>query len=148
MEKRRPNPSLVKASEIAPEPISWLWKHLLARGKFHIIASAPGGGTTTIYLSFAAINSSRGTWPDGTRAKPGNVLIWTSEDGHADTIVPRLTRMGADLDRIFIVLGQLEAIGKMRAFNPSTDMDSLREKAATIPGGRRTVSPHHRTNSF
>ncbi|MDQ6704189.1 MAG: AAA family ATPase, partial [Pseudomonadota bacterium] len=126
---------LIKASEIEPEPISWVWKHWLARGKLHIIAGAPGGGKTTIYLSFAAIISSGAIWPDGTRAKAGNVLIWTSEDGHADTIIPRLTRMGADLDRIFVVRSQREANGKTRAFNPSTDMESLREKAATISQG-------------
>jgi putative DNA primase/helicase len=126
---------LIRASEITPEPISWLWKYWLARGKLHIIAGAPGGGKTTIYLSFAAIISSGGTWPDGTRAQAGNVLIWTSEDGCADTIIPRLMRMDADLDRIFIVRSHREANGKTRTFNPSTDMESLREKAATISGG-------------
>jgi putative DNA primase/helicase len=134
-DRLKPETFLVKASEIVPEPIAWLWKYWLARGKLHIIAGAPGGGKTTIYLSFAAIISSGATWPDGTRAQPGNVLIWTSEDGHADTIIPRLTRMGANLDRIFIVRSQREANGKTRAFNPSTDMASLREKAATISGG-------------
>jgi putative DNA primase/helicase len=133
--EQRQETFLVRASEIKPQPISWLWKYWLARGKLHIIAGAPGGGKTTIYLSFAAIISSGGTWPDGTRAAVGNVLIWTSEDGHADTIIPRLMRMGANLDRIFIVKGQCDAKGKARPFNPATDMDSLREKAATIPGG-------------
>jgi putative DNA primase/helicase len=41
----------------------------------------------------------------------------------------------ADLGRIFIVRSQREANGKTRAFNPATDMESLREKAATISGG-------------
>jgi putative DNA primase/helicase len=121
---------LIKASEIAPEPIAWLWKYWLARGKLHIIAGAPGTGKTTIYLAFAAIITSGGTWPDGTRAAAGNVLIWTSEDGHADTIIPRLMRMDADLGRVFIIRGHRDAKGKQRPFNPATDMDSLRAKAA------------------
>jgi putative DNA primase/helicase len=134
-EAGKPETFLVKASEIKPEPLSWVWKYWLARGKLHIIAGAPGGGKTTAYLSFAAIISSGGTWPDGTRATAGNVLIWTGEDGHADTIIPRLIRMGADLRRIFIVRSHREANGKTRAFNPAIDMESLREKAATIEGG-------------
>jgi len=134
-EAQKPETLLAKASEIEPEIIAWIWRYWLARGKLHIIAGAPGSGKTTIYLSFAAIISSGGTWPDGTHSKIGNVLIWTGEDGHADTIIPRLMRMGADLSRIFIVRGHRDATGKLRAFNPATDMESLREKAATIEGG-------------
>jgi hypothetical protein len=77
---------LIKASEIKPEPISWLWKYWLARAKLHIVAGAPGGGKSTSCYSFAATHSSGATWPDGTRAKVGNILIWTSEDGLADTV--------------------------------------------------------------
>ena len=44
-------------------------------------------------------------------------------------------RMGADLDRIFIIRGHRDAKGKQRPFNPATDMESLREKGATISGG-------------
>jgi putative DNA primase/helicase len=92
-----------RASDITPEPISWLWKYWLARGKLHIIGGVPETGKTTIALSYAAIISSGATWPDGTRSAVGSVLIWTSEDSPADTLVPRLMRMGADRDRIHFI---------------------------------------------
>jgi putative DNA primase/helicase len=124
-----------RASDINPEPIDWLWKYFLARGKLHILAGVPEAGKTTIALSYAAIVSSGDKWPDGTLASAGNVLIWTSEDDPADTIIPRLTRMGANLDRIHIVEGTLPAGMKSRPFNPATDLDALATKAKTIEGG-------------
>ena len=116
-----------RASDITPEPISWLWKYWLARGKLHIIGGVPETGKTTIALSYAAIISSGATWPDGTRAAVGNVLIWTSEDSPADTLVPRLIRMGADLDRIHFIEQARPAGGKPRPFNPATDMPALEQ---------------------
>jgi hypothetical protein len=86
----RPAPQVITrlASEIRPEPISWLWKYWLARGKFHILAGVPETGKTTIALSYAAIVSSGGEWPDGTRAPVGSVLIWTAEDDADDWLSP------------------------------------------------------------
>ena len=121
-----------RASDITPEPISWLWKYWLARGKFHIIGGVPETGKTTIALAYAAIISSGGTWPDGTRAAVGNVLIWTSEDDPADTLVPRLIRMGADLDRIHFIEEAIPPGAKSRPFNPATDMPALVAKAEAI----------------
>lgn len=121
-----------RASDITPEPILWLWKHWLARGKLHIIGGVPEAGKTTIALAFAAVVSSGATWPDGTRAPIGNVLIWTSEDDPADTLVPRLIRMGADLDRIEFLEEAILPGAKARPFNPATDMPGLVLKAKEI----------------
>jgi putative DNA primase/helicase len=121
-----------RASDITPEPVSWLWKYWLARGMLEIIGGVPETGKTTIALSFAAIISSGGTWPDGSRAAVGNVLIWTSEDSPANTLVPRLIRMGADLDRIHFIEETIPPGAKSRPFNPATDMPALVEKARTI----------------
>ena len=121
-----------RASDIKPEPIAWLWKDWLARGKLHIIAGVPETGKTTIALSYAAIVSSGGEWPDGTRATVGSVLIWTAEDGPSDTLVPRLIRMGADLDRIHFIEEAIPPGAKSRPFNPSIDMPALVEKAKAI----------------
>lgn len=72
--------TLLRATEIRPEPISWLWPGWLARGKLQILAGAPGCGKTTIALKFAATITKGGTWPDKSRAPISNVLIWSGED--------------------------------------------------------------------
>jgi putative DNA primase/helicase len=121
-----------RASDIAPEPISWLWKYWLALGKLHIIGGVPEAGKTTLALAYAAIVSSGGTWPDGTLAAVGSVLIWTSEDDPSDTLVPRLIRMGADLSRIEFIEEAIPPGAKSRPFNPATDMPGLVVKAKGI----------------
>jgi putative DNA primase/helicase len=117
------------------EPVTWIWKGWLAKAKFHLIARPPEAGKTTIGLSIVAAISSGNYWPDETKAQAGNCLIWTSEDGLADTIKPRLIAMGADLSRVWFIESQREADGKKRPFDPARDMASLVDAAAKIPGG-------------
>jgi putative DNA primase/helicase len=123
--------SLIRASDLKPEPITWLWPGWLAAGKTHILAGAPGTGKTTIALSLAATIASGGRWPDGTKAEPGNVAIWSGEDDPADTLIPRLALMGADLSRVFFVGDVLEG-GERRAFDPARDIEPLGRKLADI----------------
>jgi putative DNA primase/helicase len=59
-------------------------------------------------------------------------LIWTAEDDARDTLVPRLMRMGADLDRIHFIEEAIPAGAKSRPFNPAVDMPALVEKAKAI----------------
>ncbi|MGA7385846.1 MAG: AAA family ATPase [Methylocella sp.] len=66
--------SLLPASGIKPEPISWLWRDWLARGKMHIIAGQPGTGKTTLAMKMAGTVSAGSRWPDGTEATKGNVI--------------------------------------------------------------------------
>jgi len=126
---------LVTLEDLKMEPIDWVWDGWLARGKIHLIAGAPEAGKTTISLAFAAINSSGSNWPDGTTADAGNVLIWTGEDDPAQTVKPRLVQMGADVKKISIVKGARDEDGKLRQFNPSTDLPGLALAAKEIPGG-------------
>ncbi len=124
--------TLLRATDINPEPISWLWPGWLARGKLQILAGAPGCGKTTIALKFAATLTIGGGWPDGSRAAASNVLIWSGEDDPQDTLLPRLLAMGADRSRILFVGGSVDGAGKTRPFDPSQDMDSLRAAAKEI----------------
>jgi len=126
-----PAVELLNAAGIAPEPIRWLWRHHLARGKLHVIAGSPGTAKTTLALAFIAILTSGGRWPDGTRTEPSNALIWSGEDDAKDTLIPRLIAMGADLSRVYVV-GDVLAEGKPRPFDPARDMETLERAAACI----------------
>lgn len=129
----RPDESvtLIKASDVKPEPTSWLWPGWIAGGKLQILAGAPGTGKTTLAMTIAAIVSNGGDWPDGGKSISGNVVIWSGEDDHADTLTPRLILAGADMSRVYFVSDILDGVDK-RAFDPSKDMPILLEKMAEI----------------
>lgn len=122
---------LVCASDIAPEPIHWLWPGWLAAGKMHVFGGAPGTGKTTISMGLAATVTTGGRWPDGTRAIDGNVVIWSGEDDPGDTLVPRLILSGADLSRVYFITGIREG-NERRSFDPARDMEPLRHKLKEV----------------
>ena len=124
--------TLIRGSDIKPEPIEWLWNGWLARAKMQIAAGLPGTSKTTIALSFAAMITSGGTWPDGTRAPIGNVLIWSGEDDPRDTLLPRFLAMGGDRGRLFFVSNVNTADGEWRSFDPSRDIPELIRAAKAI----------------
>jgi putative DNA primase/helicase len=104
------------------------------------LAGQPGCGKTTIAISLSAAISKGAEWPDGTRCKsPGNILIWTGEDGIADTLVPRLMAAGADLRRVFFVESVTDEIGELQPFDPSRDVPILAERIESIGGASLLV---------
>jgi len=128
-----PKPSVIlkSAAEYTPEPIDWLWRDWLAKGKLHLLAGAPGTGKTTIGIALAAAITSGGNWPDGTPVDAGNVLMWSGEDGISDTLLPRFLAAGGNKDRLHFVTGRDEN-GEARSFDPSTDMSKLHEAAKSL----------------
>lgn len=129
---------LTKASSIKMQPVLWLWQHWLAQGKVHLLAGAPGQGKTTIALAFAATVSAGGKWPDDQRCPVGSVLIWSGEDDPADTLIPRLVGMGADLERVhFVEAARIN--GEVVPFDPARDMLQLTAAADKIGDVRLLV---------
>lgn len=121
--------NFINASEVPVERIDWIWEGWLASGKLHILAGVAGTGKTTISLSLAATVSQGGYWPDGNRANEGKVVIWSGEDDHADTLVPRLASAGANLSNIELVKDVSED-GKRRPFDPALHAEILADKLA------------------
>lgn len=135
----RDSPSAVQTTcleGIAPTSVHWLWEHWIAAGKLHLLAGAPGDGKTTIALHFAAVVSSGGFWPDGSRFNGGvgkNVLIWSGEDDVRDTIVPRLKAAGANLSNCHHVNG-IDFGSGTQSFDPARHVPELAKKFEELGG--------------
>src|SRR5215472_17839600 len=92
-----------------------------------MLAGHPGLGKSQLALDFATTVTAASTWPDGTRAERGAVIILSAEDDPADTIRPRLETAGADLRRCHIIEAaqDLADDGKVRRRNFSL-VDDIR----------------------
>ncbi|WP_313408905.1 AAA family ATPase [Stutzerimonas kunmingensis] len=116
----------IQATSITPTAIHWAWPGWLALGKLTILAGAGGTGKTTLTIGLAATITSGGRWPDGERCtERRSVIIWSSEDDAADTIVPRLIASGADLCKVYILQGRVNGLGETQPFDPAKDIDLL-----------------------
>ena len=128
---------LVRGDAVTLEPVRWLRREFLPAGMLTILGGAPGCGKTTIALSLAAIVTSGGAWPDGTRCtQAGDVLIWSGEDGNAVTAA-RLVAAGADMTRVHFIDGLTGSEGD--AFDPGRDMLLLEATAEALPAPRLLI---------
>jgi DNA polymerase I len=97
---------ILSAADVEMEAIDWLWPGRFALGKLGIIAGLPDEGKSTVLCYIAArLTNPKLSWPnaEGSAPRHGSVLMLTSEDSPADTLVPRLSAAGADLNRVVLV---------------------------------------------
>jgi hypothetical protein len=121
-----------RVSDVAAEPIEWLWPTRAAIGKLTLIAGDPGLGKSQLTAWMAAKVTTTGAWPnDEGRAPLGNVIMLSCEDDIADTIRPRLEAAGADLGRVHVIESVKTATGQMRAFSITQDLPKLEQALAT-----------------
>lgn len=122
---------VLRADDVQIERVRWLWRDYLPRGKFSLVAGPAGVSKTTIALAIGATLTQGGRWPDGTTAEIGDILVWSGEDGIADTLLPRLIAHGANLARVHFVGDVLER-GERRPFDPACDAGELHLAASRI----------------
>ena len=130
-EKARSEEALISrlAAEILPEKIEWLWPGRLAIGKHTCVAGEPGAGKSQLTIAIVAALTNGGLWPCGEgRARAGNIIILSAEDGAADTIIPRLLAAGADLKRVHVVSAVRNADGSRRALKSATRFEAPRNQ--------------------
>src|SRR5215469_16468896 len=93
---------LEKFSSIQREEIDWIFPSYVAKGKITGLSGEPGASKSVVTLDWAARYSTGRGWPDGAKAlqPPGKVLIFATEDGAADTILPRFLAAGGNPDNL------------------------------------------------
>jgi hypothetical protein len=95
--------SLKPANQVVAQAVSWLWRDRIPLGKLAILDGDPDLGKSLIALDLCARLSTGRPFPDGRPGPgPANALVLSAEDSADDTIVPRLRRAGADLQRVFV----------------------------------------------
>jgi AAA domain len=123
---------MVRAADVTPVAVDWIWDGRIARGKQTIVAGAPDVGKSQIGAYIAARITKRERWPNGALAPQGDVVILASEDAIDDTWVPRLMAAGADLARVHFVKMVIDERGKRRTFNLQEDLEALAEKLCEL----------------
>lgn len=91
-----------RASEIAPQAVTFLWCPYVPCGKLTLLEGDPGQGKSWIAAALATAGSRGEGLPGAAAFAPFRTLIFTAEDGLADTLRPRLDRLGADCDAVLL----------------------------------------------
>jgi RecA-family ATPase len=89
-----------RLDQVQRKRIQWRSRGRVARGKLTVLDGDPGLGKSTLLMDWSAKVSRGLPLPDGDPQHERGVLLICAEDDAADTIVPRLTVMGADLKQI------------------------------------------------
>ena len=125
-----PEFAVTTLSNVTPEQVKWLWPGRLPLGKVITLDGDPGKGKSTLALTFGAIVTTGGEWPDGSQCDyPGDVILMSAEDGLADTVRPRLDAAGGDPARVHAVQGvplPLDDDGEALRMATLADIDLLR----------------------
>lgn len=99
-------PLLVSMESVITEPITWIWPPYIPEGKLTLVEGDPGEGKSHFCLAVATpITLEKPILPGMKPQQLGNVLIASAEDGLADTLKPRLEKLGANCNYIKAING-------------------------------------------
>jgi len=134
------SPLLIKVSDVQREEICWLRNGRIARRKITLIEGDPGEMKSWLTLFLAAGVTTGSGFPGDEQSEPANVVIMSAEDGAGDTIRPHLEDMGADLKRVTLLKGIVDAQGK-ESFLSLADLDVLESAIVQVNPALLIIDP-------
>lgn len=122
----------VRAADVEPQAISWLWPGRIPGGKVTMIVGNPGVSKSLLAVHLTATVSRGALWPGTADPAPqGSVLVVSTEDDASDTIVPRLRAADADMAAVYLFREVADHNGR-RSLDLTRDMATLEQKAAEV----------------
>jgi len=129
-------------ADVEPEEVVFLWEGRLVQGKLNLIFGEPGLGKSYLTLYCAANVSAGRPWPDGGTPPVGTVILLTAEDGLADTIRPRLDKLGADPARIHALTAVKRSVdGQEVSFSLLDDLAILESAVVRLEASFVIIDP-------
>lgn len=127
-------------SNVQPEPVDWIWRDRIPKGKLTICEGDPGEGKSAMVTDFAARVSVGRPWPDGAECEAGGVVLCSAEDGEADTIRPRLDAAGGDAYKV-LALATLTDGDSERLLSIPEDLGALRQGIEQVKATLVVIDP-------
>ncbi len=101
-----PELELIKASEITPTEVEWLWYPYIPFGKVTILEGDPGDGKSKLLLALSALLTKGAPLPfvgEEEVHEPMTVIYQTTEDSADDTVVPRFIASNGDRNNLIFI---------------------------------------------
>ena len=97
---------IIRASEITPREVQWLWYPYIPFGKVTLLQGDPGDGKSKLMLTLAALLSKGKHLPftdEEETNEPMTIIYQTTEDDADDTVVPRFNSSDGDGDKLIFI---------------------------------------------
>jgi AAA domain len=135
----------VRASDVRPKPLEWMYPDRFLFRKVNLICGPPDVGKDSVVIDLIARATTGTDWPDRKNSHEAfDVILFASEDGLDDTVVPRLMVAGADLGRVhFAKQTEIERNAKkaVRSIALDQDIAAIKKMLAAIPARLLVISP-------
>jgi hypothetical protein len=136
--QRKGPPGTILAADVRPKPVPWLWRRYIPLGKVTVLEGDPDLGKSTLTCDLAARVSTGAVMPDGSSGVQGGVVLLTSEDDLADTVLGRLKAHGANLQHIRLFESDTEGPGLPRL---PDEIERIRDAVASVGAKLVVIDP-------
>lgn len=102
---------IIRASDITPKKVKWLWYPYIPFGKITLLQGDPGDGKSKFMLALSAQLSKGEALPfadEEATNEPMTIIYQTTEDDADDTVVPRFISAGGDCEKLIFIKEDLK----------------------------------------